>query len=332
LPSPAPAAHAQEPRRTTSPKAYELYLQGIFNRSRRDVDNAHTFELFEAALKEDPYFADAWSALSETYLGATIRQAVKPAVGIAQARKAALRAVELEPDSVSAQTALANVYATFDRNYAKAETHFELARKLDPGYGRLWHHFGMWGVYQGRLDEALSFVARAREIEPMTLLYSSNYAAVLYYKRDYDGAIAQARSVLESQPRVDQVRFILIRALVAKGEIDAALEQLPLRFQSSFVLSDDGLVYAHAKRRDEALQQIERLERHAAEGFGGAYEIAVVYTALGELENACTALRRSIDDESQWIKVLAIDPRMDALRTQSCYGEVVKLMETPRAR
>jgi tetratricopeptide (TPR) repeat protein len=296
------------------------------------VDNAPVIELFEAALKEDPHFADAWAALSETYLGATIRQAVKSADGIERARRAALRAVELAPDSVNAQTALANVYATFDRDYEKAEKHFELARALDASYGRLWHHYGMMRLYQGRLDDALSYVARAREIEPMTLLYSSNYAAVLYYKRDYDGAIAQARELLASQPRLDQVRFVLIRALVAKGEIDAALEQLPLRYSTIPVLSDDGLVDAHARRRDRALQQIDRLERRAAEGFGGAYEVAVVHAALGNIESACAALRRAPVDESQWIKVLHVDPRMDPLRGQPCYADVAKLTQTPRAR
>lgn len=332
LPAPVSGETVTEPRRTTNAKAYELYLQGMFNRSRRDVDNAPAVELFEAAIQEDPYFADAWSALSETYLGSTIRQSVKTADGILQSRRAALRAVELAPDSANAQTALANVYANFDRNYEKAEKHFELARKLDAGYGRLWHHYGMMRVFQGRLDDALAYIARAREIEPMTLLYSSNYAAVLYYKRDYDAAIAHARGLLASQPRLDQVRFVLIRALVAKGEIESALEQLPLRFGTIPMLSDDGLVYAHAKRRDEALKQIERLERHAAEGFGGAYEVAVIYAALGETAKACDALRRSPDDESQWIKVLAVDPRMDPLRGQPCYAEVAEAIKTPRAR
>jgi DNA-binding winged helix-turn-helix (wHTH) protein/tetratricopeptide (TPR) repeat protein len=311
-----------EPRRTSNAKAYELYLQGMFNRSRRDVDTSPAIEQFEAALREDPHFADAWSALSETYLGATIRQSVKPDVGIQRSREAALRAVELAPDSVSAQTALANVYATFDRDYRKAEKHFELARALDPGYGRLWHHYGMLRVYQGRLDDALQYVARAREIEPMTLLYSSNYAAALYYKRDFDGAIAHARRLLESQPRLDQVRFVLIRALVAKGDVNAALEQLPLRFSTIPMLSDDGLVYAHAQRHEEALRQVQRLERHAAEGYGGAYEIAVIHAALGDAGQACAALRRAPDDGSQWIKVLAIDPRMDPLRDRPCFKEV----------
>jgi DNA-binding winged helix-turn-helix (wHTH) protein/tetratricopeptide (TPR) repeat protein len=324
--APAASVAAPEPRRTSNAKAYELYLQGMFNRSRRDVDNAPAIELFEAAIEEDPHFADAWSALSETHLGATIRQSVPTAAGIDNARNAALRAVELAPDSASAQTALANVYATFDRNYEKAEHHFELARAADPRYGRLWHHFGMLRAYQGRLDEALEYLARARELEPMTLLYASNHAAVLYYKRDFDGAITRARTLLASQPRLDQARFVLIRALVAKGDIDAALEQLPLRYSPIPMLSDEGLVYAHAKRRADALAQIERLERRAAEGFGGAYEIAVIHAALGDVPAACAALRRAPQDGSQWIKVLGIDPRMDALRAAPCFAEVERTL------
>ena len=64
-----------EPRRTSNQRAYELYLNGKFHRSRRDVDGSSlAIQSFEAALKEDPYFVDAWAALAGTYVGAGINQ------------------------------------------------------------------------------------------------------------------------------------------------------------------------------------------------------------------------------------------------------------------
>jgi DNA-binding winged helix-turn-helix (wHTH) protein/tetratricopeptide (TPR) repeat protein len=318
----APAV-ASEPRRTTNQKAYELYLRGIFHRSRRDADGTQSaIESFEAALREDPHFADAWSAVSETYSGATIRQSLPAADGIERARNAALRAVELAPDSASAHTALGLVHSQFDRDYAKAEQDYQRARGLDPGYARLWHHYGMLRVYQNRLDDALAYIGRAREMEPTMLLYASNYGAVLYYKRDYDAAIAHTRTLLSTQPRLDQARIVLIRALAAKGDIDAALEQLPLRYFDRPIMGDDGMVYALAGRRAEALQQVERLERHARQGLGLAYEIAVIHLALGDIPRACEALARAPDDHSNWMGALRVDPRMDSLRMQPCYAEI----------
>ena len=59
-----------------------------------------------------------------------------------------------------------------------------------------------------------------------------------------------------------------------------ALEQLPLRFSEVPVLSDAGLVYARAGKRDDALREVERLERRELEGYGMSYEIAIIQAYL----------------------------------------------------
>jgi hypothetical protein len=115
--------------------------------------------------------------------------------------------------------------------------------------------------------------------------------------------------------------------LVASGDVKGAIEQLPLRFSEVPFTSEDGLVYAHAGRRDEALAQIERLERRALEGFGMSYEIAVIHAALGEKEKGCAALLRSLTDHSQWIGWMKLDPRMDSLRDQPCFVEAQEKLQ-----
>ena len=158
----------------------------------------------------------------------------------------------------------------------------------------------------------------------MTLLYSASYANLLYQTRRYEEAIEYVRPLLASQPRFDQVRGILIRALVEMGDTKAALEQLPLRYSDVPMLSDAGLVYARAGKREDALRQLERLEHRRAEGHGMSYEIAIVHAALGQLDEACAALRRAPDDHSQTLGWLRSDPRMDPLRKQACYAEVTQ--------
>jgi DNA-binding winged helix-turn-helix (wHTH) protein/tetratricopeptide (TPR) repeat protein len=319
---PEMGAHDTEPRRTSNRRAYELYLNGKFNRSRRDVQGGPAaIQNFEAALKEDPYFVDAWAALSETYTGAGIMQQMPVVDSMERARAAALRAIELDPKSASGHSALAVIHAYFDLDYAAAEKEFMRARAADESYARLWHGFGLLRAYQGRIEEAYAYIGRAREREPMTLLYSGSYANLLYHTRRYGEAIEYSRALLASQPRFDAARAILIESLVATGDIDGALEQLPLMFGEIPFRSDSGLVYAHAGRRDEALAQIERLERRGREGYGMGYEIAVIYAALGEKEKGCAALLRSLTDHSQWIGWMKLDPRMDPLRDQPCFAE-----------
>lgn len=323
LPADIPATESAEPRRASSQRAYELYLAGKFHRSRRDISGSDpAIESFRAALQEDPHFADAWAALAETYVGAGITQRMPVLVAFEEARRAALRAVELQPDLASGHAALGVVMLHFDHDFEGAERELLKARTLDTGYARAWHSLGLLRGYQGRIEEALEYVGRAREIEPTQLLYAANYGNLLYQSRRYEEAIAVLRPLIASQPRFDQARGILIRTLLASGDVHGALEQLTLRHSDVPLLSDAGVAYALAGRRDEALRQVGRLERRGAEGYAMSFELAVLHAALGQMDQACAALRRAADDHSQTIGWLKLDPRMDPMRKEACYAEV----------
>lgn len=311
--------------RATSERAYELYLNGKFHRSRRDIDSTElAVESFEAALREDAYFAEAWSALAETHIGSGIQQLKPLASAMGEARKTALRALELDPSLASGHAALGTLMMFYDHEYATAEIQFEQARAADDRYARLWHGYGLLRAFQGRTDEAFAYIGRARELEPTTLLYASSQAQLLFHTRRYQEAIDYVRPLLASQPRFDQARSVLIRSLLELGATDDALEQLPLRYSEVPLLSDDGLAFARAGRRDDALRQVERLERRRQEGYGVSYEIAIVHAALGELEAACAALLAAFDDHSTNLGWLKLDPRLDPLKAQPCYGTAMQ--------
>ena len=331
----APAVEAGDPqekivqapivaRRTTSVRAYEHYLQGIYHRSRRDT-NATPLAIaeFEAALKEDPAYAEAWAGLADTYVGAAIGHGIPTKKAFALARDAALEGVKLDPGLAETHTALGQIYMFADRDYPAAEAEYALARAANEKYARLWHHLGMLRAFQGRAEESLAALRRARELEPMTLLFSSNHALVLYHSRQYEEAIELARQLLASQPSLHQARSLLIRALVATGRVDEAMRELPLRTNEMPNVSDGALVYAHAGKRDKAQAEIKRMEKMSADGFGVGYELAVAHAALGELDAGCKSLELAWGDSSPFLGWMRLDPRMDPLRDQNCFAEIL---------
>ena len=338
-PAPAPVAdeldtrgQADEPvagpvvaQRKTSVRAYEHYLQGIFHRSRRDADAGRlAIAEFEAALREDPEYAEAWAGLSETYVGAGIGHGIPAAEAFEKSRQAAMRAVELDPGIAETHSALGQIHMFRDRDYVAAEKEYELARAANEKYGRLWHHLGMLRAFQGRIPEAIAAIRRARELEPMTLLFNSNHALLLYHARRYDDAIAHARELLAANPTLHQARSVIIRALVAKGDVAGALAELPLRTNEMPNISDAGLAHARAGHREAALAEIRRIEKLGAAGFGVGYEIAVVRAALGDIEGGCQALDLAWRDALPFIGWMRVDPRMDPLREQPCYAEILR--------
>lgn len=311
------------PRRPASERAYDLYLEARFHRSRRDIDGTDlAISSLESALREDPHFAEGWASLAETWTGAGMSLKTPVSEAFARSREAALRALELDDRLSPAHAALAPILAHYDRDFTGADAEYARALQLNDANGLAWHGLALLRAYQGRVPEAFEAIRRARELEPTTLLFSQNHAMLLYHSRRFDEAVALARSLLASQPRFDQARSVLIRSLVATDDAKAALEQLALRHTDRLSMSDAGLVYAQLGRGDEARAEIARLEKIGQQGFGMAYDIAVIHAALGDKAAGCAALERALGDHSLTLPWMRVDPRMDPLRDEPCFAEV----------
>jgi len=313
------------PHHVPSVRAQELYLEGIHDRSRRDTNtNTLAIEKFEAALREDPNYPEAWAALSDSFTAAAIRQMMKPDAAFPRALAAARRALELDDSLAVSHASMGLYHLDHDKDFAAAEREFRRALELDPHSARAWHHFAMARAEQGHVEEALTALRRARELEPMTLLFSANYAMVLINARRYDEAIELLEPIVAANPKFDQARGILGRAYTATGKYDGALEMLEGREDIGVMQADLGVVYAKMGRREEAQLELARLQARASEGFPTAYDQSVIQTALGELDQGCELLARGLEDRSFLINWMRLDPRIDALRGRQCYADVEK--------
>ncbi|MBC8028188.1 MAG: winged helix-turn-helix domain-containing protein [Steroidobacteraceae bacterium] len=308
-----------------SVRAQELFLQGIHERSRRDV-NATTTALakFEAALREDPEYAEAWAAYGFTLTGSVMRQMTPPGEDVPKARAAAERAIALDPDLVEGYVLMSHVHMDHDKDFAAAGADLERARATRNLTGRFWHYSAMWNAQQGHVDAGLADMRRAREMEPMTLLFTSNHAFILLNARRNEETIELLRPIIEANPGFDQARGILARALMATGDLDGALAQLTARKEIGLLQADLALVYLKLGRRADALRELERVEANGRAGFGVAYDLATIYTGLGDLDRACEILPMALSDGSILVNWMRLDPRMDALRGRKCFADVEK--------
>jgi DNA-binding winged helix-turn-helix (wHTH) protein/tetratricopeptide (TPR) repeat protein len=320
--SDVPAAAA---RHVPSPRAQELYVQGMHERSRRDIDaTALALEKLEAAIKEDPEYAEAWAGYSRALTGALVRQKTTPAEALPKIRAAAERALALDPTVVDAHVTMIHVHMDFDKDFAAATRDLERAMRLGTPSASLWHYSAMWNAQQGRIEAGLAEMRRARAMEPMTLLLSSNYALILYNARRYDEAIELLTPIVEANPGFDTGRSVLARALSATGRFDEALAQLQARKDIGAWQGDLGVLYAKMGRRDDALREIARLEALQAQGFGESYDLAAIYAALGKLDEGCAMLARALTDYSFHVNWMKLDPRMDPLRGRRCFADAQK--------
>jgi DNA-binding winged helix-turn-helix (wHTH) protein/tetratricopeptide (TPR) repeat protein len=303
-------------RHVPSARAEELYVEGMHQRSRRDVDaTALALAKLEEAIKEDPEYAEAWAGYSRALSGAVVRQLTTPAEGLPKARAAAERALMLDPGVADAHVTLLHIHMDFDKDFAAATRDLETARQLGLNTASFWHYSAMWHAQQGQVEEGLADMRRARALEPMTLLLSSNYALILFNARRYDEAIALLTPT---------GRSVLARALTATGRFDEALAQLQARKVAGAWQGDLGVLYAKMGRREDAMSEIARLETLQSRGFGESYELATIRATLGELDLGCESLARALTDGSFLGNWMRLDPRMDPLRGRKCFTDVEK--------
>jgi DNA-binding winged helix-turn-helix (wHTH) protein/tetratricopeptide (TPR) repeat protein len=312
-------------RHVPSARAQELYVEGMHQRSRRDVDaTALALAKLEEAIKEDPEYAEAWAGYSRTLSGAVVRQLSTPAEGLPKARAAAERALMLDPGVADAHVTLLHIHMDFDKDFAAATRDLEEARQLGINTASFWHYSAMWHAQQGRVEEGLADMRRARAMEPMTLLLSSNYALILFNARRYDEAIALLAPIVEANPGFDTGRSVLARALTATRRFDEALAQLLARRDVGAWQGDLGVLYAKMGRREDALSEIARLNTLQSRGFGESYELATIQATLGQLDPGCESLARALTDGSFLVNWMRLDPRMDPLRGRKCFTDVEK--------
>jgi TolB-like protein/Tfp pilus assembly protein PilF len=163
--------------RTSDLEAYDLYLLGRHGWASRSPEGLRdAVEYFEAALVRDSLFVPAWVGLAAAYNALPWWTDYPFREGGGRSKRAARRALELDPDNAEAMYTLATTLFEFDKEREESERLFDRAFEIDPDYppGMTW--YGQYLADQARLEEGLVWVNRAVEADPFSL-HALNSAA-----------------------------------------------------------------------------------------------------------------------------------------------------------
>lgn len=92
------------------------------------------------------------------------------------------------------------------------------------------------------------------------------------------------------------------------------------------MLSHLGYTYAKLGRREDALKIVGELEQAPPGKPAYDYEIAAVHAALGDKENAFTALDRAVASRAQGLLWIKVDYMLDDPRADPRFGRLLKIM------
>jgi len=198
-----------------SVKAYDDYLRGRAHlRARSDADLAQARELLEAVTEAHPDYAPAWATLA---IAADVMDDHEPA------ERWALRALELQPNSVDALTALGAVYRDTWR-WAESADHLERAMAIDPESAELLEDYAEFLMGTGRVAEAVDVAARGYAVDPYLDPLVGVYAEALIAAGQPQQALEVAHQAL-ARGGADWLNGIIAMALVALDDT-AGLQSL----------------------------------------------------------------------------------------------------------
>ncbi len=162
-------------------EAYDLYLKGRFFWNKRTAQGfQQAIEYFQQAIAKDPNYARAYSGLADSYALLGGYSTTPQTESMPKARAAALKALELDPELAEAHTSLALITENFDYDWDTAEREYRRAIELNPNYATDHHWYAEFLSLQGRFPEALAESARARELDPLSLIIATDRGVILF--------------------------------------------------------------------------------------------------------------------------------------------------------
>ena len=312
---------------TTNPAAYELFLKGRHYWNKRTEDGLkQSVEEFKLAIEKDPDFALAFAGLAESYTTLGIYGALPPQEVMPLAREAAEHALDLDPGLAEAHTSLGCVRAMYDWDWG-ADEDFKRAIEINPRYSNAYNWYASnYLTPLGLHPAARRQLARARQLDPLSLVINASVGVQLYFDRRYDEAVDEYAKTIEMDPGFGIAHYFLGQAYVQKGMTEQAIAELEkaaeLTARSPEVVSALGHGHALHGDLDQARALVDELEQRSKERYVSPVLLSQVHVGLGELDSAFDCLGRAFSMRSAdliWIKAR---PVFDALRSDRRFGDL----------
>lgn len=159
----------------------------------------------------DPAEAARLQALFDEYLAIMGRHADVPETQLEMglflvarrlwvpAERAYRNAIAMNPQLLAAYLNLADLYRLTGQEQAGRESLLEASR-IAPGEGGVWHALGLLEIRSGNRDEAMTYLARAADMETTGIRHRYVYAVALHDGGQAGEAIALLQSLLREAP------------------------------------------------------------------------------------------------------------------------------------
>jgi TolB-like protein len=296
--------------RPLNPQAHEAYL-------RRD---------YAKAAQIDPNYAPAWAGLAGSTCVAAVFGFIPPLQGFAKAKEAATKAVELDPTLADAHSTLAFARLHGEWKWREAEEGIRHALQLNPSNAWARHMFAHFLLWDNRARESAEECNRAFEYSPFDPDMVVCTAWHEAWAGDYDKAIASIRRAFSWDAENKGAMLVMGWAYEQKGmfqEAVSALEKSPAGTGRTASMAHALALWG---KRQVAERLLAQLLEDSKKKYVSAYDIAVVYSGLGNRERAFEWLNKAYNEHAGMMPYVRSDPRLKPLRGDRRFQDILRRM------
>jgi tetratricopeptide (TPR) repeat protein len=311
------------------PPSYEAYLMGRYHWNKRTLEGFRKgIEYFERALVLRPEYAAAHAGLADCYNMLGDYDILAPEESFRVAQSSARKAIALDEGLAEAHASLAFALMHYDWNWEEVEKEYLRAIALNPNYATAHHWYALYLTTRKRFDEAAEEMNKAKALDPLSLIIITNTGWLRYFMRDYDAAATLYNEGLQMDADFLSAHTKLAWAYEEQKKYRNAIDEL----QKSLSISagDRALelmlarAYALSGDKGKARAILTRIEKESRKTYVSPYYVALAYAGLHDSDRAFGWLQEAARERNSWLIWLAVDPRLDALRTDPRFDELVR--------
>ena len=311
-----------------NPEAYTLYLQGKhFYRRRTREGFAKAVEAYQGALKLEPKYALAWSALGQTYFDQAAKVHLDTHEGMALARAAIERAIELDDGLARPHTAMGWLLLYYDWDWVGADEAMQRALAREPGNTAAIEGAAVFAAVLGRLDEAVNLQRRVVAGDPLNQAAHANLGLSLTAVGQLEEAAAVFRHVLELDPQAPGVHSLLGRIFLLQNQPQMALTEMKQEMDPFYRDWGTALALSSLGRKPEADQALAAFIQENGES--AAYNVATIHAWRGDADEAFAWLDTAYEQRDSGLPELLSDPQLASLKSDPRWPAFLDKMGLP---
>ena len=317
---------------THNSEAYELYLQGRYFWNKRTVQGIQkSIDYFQKAIEKDPNYALGYAGLADAYAVLAYYGGMTAQEAFPKAREAALKSLSIDNNLAESHNALGFVLTLSDYDYAGAEREYRRVIELNPNYALAHQNLGVMLTRIGRTTEGMAEVQRGLEIEPLSIVINRLYGDLLICGKRYDEALVQLKKTLELEPSFPTTHLSLSSLYQLTNKYAESVESYA-SYQQLSGHSETAKVARESFARGGWQGYLRGMTGPSRPAGVSPFIAATFHAQLGEKDKAFAELEKAFDNREWLLLYIRIDPRLDALRDDPRYQDLVRRMKFPETQ